>query len=318
MRLNKLGKTDIVVSQLCFGTLTFSPLQANLPNDQVAQLMIYAQQSGVNFYDTADLYDNYDKLAHGLKAVDKYNTVIASKSYAYDKKTANQTVDKALKVLERDYIDIWLMHEQESIHTMRGHEEALNCYVKMKQCGKIRAIGVSTHFVQGVEAALQYSDIEVIHPIYNLRGIGIQGGSKEEMLTAIQKADQRGIGIYGMKVFGGGHLLNDRISAMQHMLSLNCFDSLAIGMRSMAEIDYNRRFIETGQVDERLEKNTHYHDKKLMIHDWCTRCGACIKACQHGALSYDDVADCIAIDHLRCVKCGYCSQYCPDFCIKVV
>ena len=50
-----LGRTNIRVSRLCFGTLTIGPLQANLSVDEGASLIRSALQRGVNFIDTAEL-----------------------------------------------------------------------------------------------------------------------------------------------------------------------------------------------------------------------------------------------------------------------
>ena len=55
---------------------------------------------------------------------------------------------------------------------------------------------------------LSCDEIEIIHPIVNKEGIGIQDGNIEDMLTAIEKAYNKGKGIYGMKPLGGGHLIN--------------------------------------------------------------------------------------------------------------
>ncbi len=313
-----LGKTNLAVSKLCYGTLTFSPLQLNLPEHEVAKLIDFAYASGVNFFDTADLYNNYHQLKAGLDVIGTYNVIIASKSYSYDKATAEHAVHKALKALKREYIDIWMLHEQESEHTMRGHYEALETYVKLKQKGYIKAIGLSTHFVAGAKAALMYDEIEVVHPIYNKNGIGVQGGSAQEMLEQIELLHQKGVGIYGMKALGGGHLIKTRQASLEHMLALDCFDSLAIGMKSVEEIDYNVKLFTGQTISRELAEKTLTAERKLMIHDWCIRCQKCVEACQHDALNYSPERDEIVINHSRCVRCGYCSQHCPDFCIKVV
>lgn len=73
--------------------------------------------------------------------------------------------------------------------------------------GKIRAIGISTHRVEGVYAVTQYDELDVVHPIVNKAGIGIQDGTIQDMLNIIEKAYNMGKGIYGMKPLGGGHLI---------------------------------------------------------------------------------------------------------------
>ncbi|WP_446916691.1 aldo/keto reductase, partial [Klebsiella pneumoniae] len=90
----------------------------------------------------------------------------------YDEKTADASVKKALKELDTDYIDIFMLHEQESLLTLKGHKGALNRLVELKEAGYIRAIGISTHFIGCVNATALFPEIEVIHPIINRRGVG--------------------------------------------------------------------------------------------------------------------------------------------------
>jgi len=86
MEYRKLGKTELNVSRLCFGSLTMSPLQRNLTAKEGGLLLERAYEKGINFVDTADLYDNYEHIKYGLKNIGKNNLIISSKSYAYDKK----------------------------------------------------------------------------------------------------------------------------------------------------------------------------------------------------------------------------------------
>ena len=82
---------------------------------------------GINFIDTADLYETYPFIKALLK--DKKDLVIATKSYAYDISTAEASLERALRGIERDYVDIFLLHEQESALTLKGHYEAIEYYL---------------------------------------------------------------------------------------------------------------------------------------------------------------------------------------------
>ena len=119
-----LGSTGLRVSKLCFGTLTLSPLQKNMTPEQGAHLLVYAYERGVRFLDTADLYANYPHIRLALKDAPDY--VISTKAYCYDRKTAQEALERAFRGTGRDYIDLFMLHEQESLYTLRGHEEALN------------------------------------------------------------------------------------------------------------------------------------------------------------------------------------------------
>jgi Predicted oxidoreductases (related to aryl-alcohol dehydrogenases) len=77
-----LGKSGILVSRLCFGALTVGPLQVNLALSQGAAVIRHALEAGVNFFDTAELYDTYPYIKVSNSGLDN-QVVIATKSYAY-------------------------------------------------------------------------------------------------------------------------------------------------------------------------------------------------------------------------------------------
>mgnify|MGYP000893560903 CR=1 FL=1 len=56
MKKNRLGKTDLYVTELCFGALPFGPLQKNIPVDECTGLLVEALKAGINFIDTAQMY----------------------------------------------------------------------------------------------------------------------------------------------------------------------------------------------------------------------------------------------------------------------
>jgi uncharacterized protein len=313
--LNCLGKTDLKVSNVCFGTLTLSPLQKNLNLDESVYLLEKAYDLGINFFDTAELYDNYSFLK---KAFSKNNDVIiASKSYSYDEKSAKFSLNKALYELDKDYIDIFLLHEQESELTLKGHREAIDFFLKKKQEGIIKAFGISTHHIKGVKAANNLDEIDVIHPIINLSGIGIVDGSLDEMLIAIKSAKSKGKGIYSMKPLGGGHLIDNRKKALDYVMGLNCIDSVAIGMQSEQEIIYNTSIFSGNKIDKQIEDKLKKQKRKLHIHnDWCVMCGKCIARCDQSALYIKNNEVCV--DHEKCVLCSYCSKECSELAIKII
>src|SRR5690554_5758083 len=102
-----------------------TPFQANLSIKEGANLIKYAYEKGINFIDTAEIYDNYDYIKEGIRGIRRDDYHIATKTYAYTEEMAEESLKKALKELNTDYIDIFLLHEQESIHTIRGHFPAI-------------------------------------------------------------------------------------------------------------------------------------------------------------------------------------------------
>lgn len=310
-----LGNSGLLVSRLCFGSLTMGPLQAKLSVEEGAALLQEAFDRGVNFVDTAELYNNYEYIKHAIKSR-RDKVIISAKSYAYSKVTAEASLQKAMKELNTDYIDIFSLHEQESEHTIRGHQEALEYFMKAKEKGYIRAVGISTHNVAAVVAALRYPEIQVIHPILNIAGLGIIDGSKDEMLEAIEHAAKAGKGIYSMKALGGGNLIHSAKECFDFVLSNQNIHSIAVGMQSKAEIINNIAVFEGREAPEEVKSQISNKQRKLLIDSWCNGCGSCIDKCQQKALKLVDGKS--QVNSEKCVLCGYCSAYCKDFCIKII
>lgn len=140
MRYSNLGFTNLKVSKICLGTMTFGEQNSK---SQAFELMDFAFDSGVNFFDTAEMYPSYPKKeTYGLseKIIGKWiksrkkrdKIVIATKVCSnhpkgigatklswirkggnylkFDKKNLNEAVDHSLKRLQTDYIDLFQLH----------------------------------------------------------------------------------------------------------------------------------------------------------------------------------------------------------------
>lgn len=315
LKKNRLGNTGIEVSKLCFGSLTMTPFQANLSYDEGASLIKHAYDKGINFIDTAEIYENYEYIRRALKDIDREDIVIATKTYAYTEEMAKTSLEMALEELDTDYIDIFLLHEQESIHTVRGHWEAIEYFKRAKQEGKIKAIGISTHRISGLDAVIELDDLEVIHPIVNIDGIGIQDGSIEEMLEKLKILKSKGKGIYSMKPLGGGHLIKNYEKAINFIKNVDTIDSIAIGMQSIDEIDANIKMLENKSIPDEIKQNLRKKDRRLIVADYCIACGNCVKRCQQNGI---EIINGQAVANDKCILCGYCANVCPEFCIKVI
>lgn len=316
MDYNYLGRTDLKVSKLCYGTLTIGPLQRNLSIEDSVQLFEEAINNGINFFDTAELYKTYTHLRAGIECFGRNKFIISTKSYAYDEETAKRSLDKALNEMKTDYIDVFSLHEQESEHSLRGHNKAIEYFYKMKEEGIIKALGLSTHHIAGVIAGTKSSYVDIIHPIINVKGLGIQDGTIDEMLEAVKNAYEAGKGIYAMKILGGGNLINMSEECFEFVLNLKYLHSVAIGMQSIEEIKANALRINNIKLPEDLRCSINSTKRKLHIDTWCELCCQCVEHCSHGALSILD--DKIIADERKCVLCGYCSAWCPQFCIKII
>ncbi|MDK2820137.1 MAG: hypothetical protein PWP31_102 [Clostridia bacterium] len=315
MQYRKLGRSGITVSRLCFGSLTIGPLQAGLSISKGAALIRHALELGVNFIDTAKAYNNYPYIREALKGWAK-EVVVTTKSYDYTAEGMALSLEEARRELDRDVIDIFLLHEQETALTLAGHRPALDYLLEAKQRGSVRAVGISTHAVEAVRVAGTMPEIDIIHPIYNQGGIGILDGSREDMLAAIKIAHNNGKGIYAMKALGGGHLVSEAKKALQFVMATPVIDAVAVGMQTLTEVEVNVAWFSGRQPAQEKLNQVKRKKRRLIIEEWCTGCGNCVRRCPQGALRL--IENRAIVDPETCILCGYCAGVCRDFCIKVI
>ncbi|MDD2498132.1 MAG: aldo/keto reductase [Desulfitobacteriaceae bacterium] len=315
MKYARLGKTPFVVSKICFGALPMGPLQSNLSISEGKEVIRTALELGINFIDTAQTYGTYPYISAALKGWNQ-DVVIATKSYAYTREDMARSLEDARKSLDRDKIDIFELHEQESALTIKGHWEAVEYLLEAKAKGMVGAVGISTHAVDAVRAAANIAEIEVIHPLLNMQGLGILDGTLEEMIEVLRLAASKGKGIYGMKAIGGGNLAGQVKEALIWAFNLDIVHSFAVGMKSEAEVRVNVDWLLEQEPSMEDLKKVLFRKKALHIEEWCLGCGKCAKLCPQQALSI--VNKKTVVDEKKCLLCGYCARACRDFCIKVI
>jgi aryl-alcohol dehydrogenase-like predicted oxidoreductase len=162
MKYNLLGKTGVLVSELCLGAMTFGgkgywEAIGKLPEDEVTLLIKTAFEKGINFMDTANAYSeglSEILLGKALKnlGISRQKVVIATKVRLRMGPGANQvglsrlhisdSVNDSLSRLGTDHIDLLYIHGVDPLtpleETMRGLEDVI-------RAGKVRYIGVSNH-----------------------------------------------------------------------------------------------------------------------------------------------------------------------------
>ena len=304
------------VSKLCYGTLSLSNLQNSDTLENRVRLLNYSLEKGINFFDTAELYNNYDILKEFIKGKDRNKLVIASKSYAYDKNTAEYSINKALKEMDTDYLDVFMLHEQDNGNNFIGHYKAVDRFMKYKEDGIIKHFGISTNRVEAVRDSIKFKEIEFIFPLFNYKGIGIQDGNIEDMSEALKKAKEYNKFIMAMKIYGGGHLINEAEKAFKYVDNLNYIDSIAAGMGTVEEIDANISYMDNNELNENIKNKIRNQKRTLVVEEWCAGCGKCAKKCRQNALEIVD-GKC-RVDMEKCVLCSYCAGECKDFYIKIV
>jgi len=311
MRKTFLGNTGIEVTPVGFGVLTVGYTQMNLPVDKGAEVLRYALDRGINFLDTAQFYKTYPYIKKALVGTN-YEPIIASKSTDCTYAGMKNAVEEARTELDRDIIDIFLLHEVRNDPDWDNRSGAWEYLQEAKLKGLVKAIGVSTHHVDVAENAAHVNELDILFPLINFKSLGIRRGNgtgtKEEMARAIKIASQAGKGIFAMKVFGGGNLTGHYLEAIDYVRNLEGISSMMIGFGHKFEID---RIIEVmeGTIDPYYKPDLS--NKKIRIDQGdCEGCGACIERCPNRAI-FQNQKGLAEVNQGICLTCGYCAPSCP-------
>ncbi len=177
MEYETIGKEKIRISRLGFGTgtsgYTGNNLQTRLTEKQLADILIYAYEKGINFWDTAYSYGTYPHVREALKQVPRDKVVIATKFSDSSEKKVNQKINDSLKMLKTEYLDICALHGVRNAFEMKMRSGALKALVKAKEKGYVRSIGISAHGIGAIEASLDIPEIEVLFARINWSGVSM-------------------------------------------------------------------------------------------------------------------------------------------------
>jgi predicted aldo/keto reductase-like oxidoreductase len=318
MKTNTLGKTGIEVTELCLGALPMGPLQKGMPLEECVKVVETALRKGITFIDTAQMYKTYAPIREAIKRTG-IRPVLASKSAAPDFEGMQEAIEEALEQLDVDYVDIFLLHavraDTEVFDVRAG---AIECMKEYKSKGKIRAMGISTHNAQVAALTAARQDMDIVFPLINKAGMGILDGTVQDMQRAILENHAAGKGIYLMKVLAGGNLVDDYIASVEFARSLKGYHSIAIGMVSPEEVDFNVAYFGGIYDPKKIPTVKGYSKRYQVFSSICKGCRACVSACPNFAMEFDEEKKKACVNVEKCLTCGYCSPVCKEFAIRLV
>jgi len=227
--------------------------QTRLGFDRCVEMLTYAYERGILFFDSADQYGSHPEVAEMLRRVGRENVVVTTKTVARNRDEALKAIPRFLKELKTDYLDIVLLHcmtNPEWPRTMRPVMEVLSDY---KRQGVIRAVGVSCHDFGAFKAAAEEPWVEVVLARLNYAGV-LMDEHPDHVIRVVRKMHERGKGIYAMKVVGQKQLASEWRHAVKFVYDLDCVDAMVIGMESKEEVDRNVDYIE--ELERQLPPTT--------------------------------------------------------------
>lgn len=207
-----LGLTGINVSPLGLGTVKIGrdqgvkyPEHFMIPDDkQVTLLLDTARALGINTLDTAPAYGNSEERL-GQLLTNRHEWVIVSKageefvkgvsSFNFAAEHINYSVERSLKRLATDYIDVLLIHSDGNDEAIVQNDTLWDCLTTLKQRGLIRSFGLSGKTVDVGIAALQKSDCAMV--TYNL--------NEQAEKAVLDYAAESQKGVFIKKALASGH-----------------------------------------------------------------------------------------------------------------
>lgn len=213
MRRNTLGQTGIKVSAMGLGTVKFGrtqgvkyPAAFELPDEKkLAELLEMAKQLGINLLDTAPAYGSSEERLGKLLKGQRNNWIISTKwgeefidgksSFDFSKKAARHSIERSLRRLQTDWLDIVLVHSDGNDIALIEND-VFDVLLRMKEQGLIRAFGMSVKTVEGGKRAVEDSDVVMVtcNPLAT------------ETLPVIAHAHVKKKGIFIKKMLASGHI----------------------------------------------------------------------------------------------------------------
>ncbi len=271
-----LGRTGLKVTVVSFGAML-------TPEPEVLRV---AFDNGVNYVDTARRYmggKNEEIVGQALKGRrDKVYVATKTQPTSSSREDIFKDVEASLNKLGTDYIDVI------QLHNLDGKErifiaETREALLKLKEQGKVRFVGVTTHKNEAVVLNALVDDED---RFFDTALVAYNFKSGKEVVAAIERAATAGIGIIAMKTQQGGYATSALGNISPHQAALkwalqNQFVATAIpGMKDMAQLreDIAVMGMRFTARDERILKRYN----AAIASYYCGFCGKCESTCPRG------------------------------------
>lgn len=288
-----LGKTNLKIPLISFGVM----------NTDKEAMLHKALEMGVKHLDTAHAYlrGNSERVIGKVleETGSRAKVYVATKMrFARDRKRTvflpegtaallgatekdfNEQLHESLKRLRTDYIDILYIHSCSSPE-MATHEILMEALQKAKKSGKVRFIGITTHENEPgvIRAAVDTGIYDVIEVAYNYLK-----KNRRQVKDAIQYAAKKGLGIIGMKTFGGNRLQQDSSVKINHEAALKWvladenITTTIPGMTAFEQMEQNFRVMNNLELTP-AEKRELEITSMVKGTLYCQNCRTCIASC---------------------------------------
>jgi len=324
LRYRTLGRTGLKVSAVGYGCMITSD----------PSVITRAADLGINFFDTSRGYQqgNNERMVGAALKGKRKDVILSSKADGSSKEAALAELETSLKELGTDHLDIWHLHSKSSPESIT--DELVDALETAKKQGKTRFVGVSTHRLAAIAAAVvKGGKLDVIQATYNFT-------VDADMAAAVESLHQAGVGLVAMKVMAGGTRGRRTRPEMQRPGALTAalkwvlknpnIGTTVPSMTDMDQLDQNLKAMTETFSDADQKILTAWLDEIRPL--YCRMCGQCDGKCPQG-LPVSDVLRYLMyaegygqfplgrekflelpteLTRVRCRLCPSCTIQCPN------
>jgi predicted aldo/keto reductase-like oxidoreductase len=246
-----LGNTGLKLSRLGFGTGSNNGHeQTALGKDGFINLIHYAYDQGVTYFDCAQTYATFGWIGDAIKGLPREKLFIQSKVPG---KPADilAAIDHHRKVFNTDYVDSLLIHCMVKNQWTDDWKRIMDGFNEAKDRKWILAKGVSCHSLPALRtaAAADWTEVHLVR--VNPQGKRMDGEAEEvwnndnpthavePVMNEIKAMHAKGRGVIGMKIIGNGQFVNaeDREESIRFAMACRDIDAIVVGFTSREQID---------------------------------------------------------------------------------
>ena len=243
-----LGKTGLKLSRLGFGTGSNSGnVQQALGQPAFNDLIHYAYDRGITYFDCAQSYATFEWIAGAIKGLPREKLFLQSKIPGQPQDVL-KTIDRHRQVFKTDYVDSLLIHCMVKDGWTDAWKRIMDAFEEAKAKQWIRVKGVSCHSLPALRTAAA-SDWPEVHLVrVNPQAKHIDGPEEDwnksgndisPVVEQLKAMHAKGRGVIGMKLVGDGdfHDPADREKAARFAMARPEINAVVIGFKSTKEID---------------------------------------------------------------------------------
>lgn len=248
----QLGKTGLKMTKVGLGTgINASRRESahtRMGQEAFTKVARGCLDRGMNWFDTADLYGSHGLLRNALAGVPRDTYLLVSKIWLRpggipepqdQRPDADKVVERFLKELGTDCIDLVLLHCLVESDWNSRYEKQMSLLTDLKQKGVIRAHGVSCHSLEAFKRAAEEPWVDSIHERVNPYGVQMDD-TPEKVVPVFEKAHDNGKGTVGMKIMGAGNFSDSdmkRDHSIEYAFNLPCLNVMTVGFESLTQVD---------------------------------------------------------------------------------